>query len=577
MSNSLFGEKNNNSNADKINYAKKICEQLREHYKNKVNKDAELLQIFGTPENFIKYLKAENYKDTVQEEIFCLKEDGSEEAAKVILGIETAESQVDINKIRKYFNAMIDESKNINFKKNSRVLRVQQEYNSLVQTVELASGELLRSACVINCAWQNIEKIAKASNIFIPSGTREVRAKISIRGILPKELKEIHTRIFSIGPHASITNLYESNESERSAIITYEPITNALFFDPVTIEGSQKLANFKRRLDNEEKKEVLVQSIINGTERYTKHMGKVIPVETRVGYVKVFTKEGDSTSIYDPKSIIHSRTDEGVEEFNLGHFACHGMKATYIPSFAQNTFYLFEKQHERIQRIKGLIANFKKNFNLDQEANNFSFLINTLLYVSLKNYWDSVVDLSELEGKPSNRSTKDLESKLTKAAMQIIRRIKGLQWDLNEEIKRFPNERQLKSSHFDPFLTSDFPPSFDTCEKQDEASPLSIYHDEFSSERENVETENSGFDPNEIAQIFVSSLKPEHFQVLANNPSLIFQVYQAIKLSISPPKTGKNCGASSSQLGLFAEKQKIASQLSCDTSCQFSSSIHGNF
>lgn len=543
MSNSLFGEKNNSSNDDKINYAKKMCEQLREHYRNKANKDPELLEIFGTPEDFIKYLKPESYQDTVQEEIRCLKEDGSEEAASVILGIETPESQVDIKKIREYFNTIINESKNITFKKNSRVIRVQQEHGSLTQTIELANGEFLRSKCVINCAWNKIEEIAKKSNIFVRSETREVRAKISIQGVLPKELKGMNTRIFSIGPHASITNLYEEDESERSAIITYEPITNALFFDPTTLQGSQELANFKKEISTKGKKEQLTKLIISGAGKYTKHMEKVVPLETRVGYVKVFKKEEDSTSIYDPNSIIHRRTDEGVEEFVLGHFACHGMKATYTPLFAENALCVFEQQIRKIGEIGKIINIFKTEFELSQKTNGDLFLINTLIYVSLKNYWESISDINE---------------KLSANFQEIFQRIREKQPKLNEEIRNFsfyrrkvpfyPNQKVFSNQ-------TDFGISDDYKKREQNSGFLTPPLTEFSYEHDaDAKAKNIDLELNEITQAILNALEPQHLELLTRNPNLLGQVYNNITMSISPPENGKQ-NRHHQAFGLFAKNK----------------------
>lgn len=292
---------------------------------------------------------------------FC--EIGTTENIHVKLGIETPESQIDINKLRTYLQAELASYPNYTFMPNSEVKHLSFEQGTLNYTVETyppkgkeGSKKIYKSAGIVNCAWNNIETLDRelgyvaqdATTFITASGERQtikndriIRIKISLLVTLPDSLKNVNTCIFSCGPHMSFTNL-----GNRTAVITYEPVTNAGTYPAGTVILNEELqALYKEKLvPDSGKGQEFAQKIMEGASHYLpdlKHPDCKVE-EVRLGHVKIFVKSGKNLSLSDKDSAIHSRTEDGVEEKGLCYLSHSGMKMTYTKKGAETVASKFE-------------------------------------------------------------------------------------------------------------------------------------------------------------------------------------------------------------------------------------------
>ncbi|MDF1757577.1 MAG: FAD-dependent oxidoreductase [Legionellaceae bacterium] len=204
-----------------------VATQLQERYRDLVSLDHGN-KVFGEPEDFISVLSQEDYPHMAKDIPFY-NQHGREESTSIVLGVETAESQIDINKLKTDLQQKVLNNPNITFLCSTTAYKISShnsKFGYLVSTRK-DTGEIseYESKAIVNCAWQNIELLDRGAGVYVPDENRVIRVKVSILVQLPETLRRMNTFICSSGPYCSVTTL-----PNGTAILTSERITNVGFF-----------------------------------------------------------------------------------------------------------------------------------------------------------------------------------------------------------------------------------------------------------------------------------------------------------------------------------------------------------
>lgn len=315
MSNSLFD----------MEAAKAMCHTLKQLYIDEISKDFRNA-VFGDPSDFFSFLDKSKYL-FVADSIPFVK--GKEVCnIQTILGIETAESHVDIAGIKRHLQKKINETSNIRFINNHKVNEVSYQEDEFLYCVGATHVKTRHSTTfltksIVNCTWQNIEYLDKQLGLNSKNEKAQVyvRVKKSLLIKLPEGYQGINTCSFVSGPHCALTNL-----GNGTAVVTHEPSTNLATF-PGGNDLSERLNDHIQ--ENQFTISVSSQAILEGASRYIPALSNAKILEVRTGFVKFYKKANETHSIYDINSAIHRRLENGIEVKKLCYISHSGMKFIY--------------------------------------------------------------------------------------------------------------------------------------------------------------------------------------------------------------------------------------------------------
>ncbi len=364
MSNSLFPPEE----------IKKVALILQKRYSELVAKDPKN-KVFGEPEDFIKFLSESDYPYVAKEIPFTDTSTLRKEQIKVVLGIETGESQIDINKVRGYLTREINSHPNISFVPNVQVLNLSPLSDQLGYAVTVATPtgkQIWHVPAIVNCAWQNIESLSKQLGFYTPDENRVIRVKVCAQVELPPSLRSVNTCIFSIGPFASFTNL-----GNGQAVLASELTTNVGFYRVESGNRSFELAELMKTPLNPQtgRGAQLSDKIRRECANYLPDLAEAKISKVMLGYVKmthVPTSYNGSSSLCQKHSPIHQRLERGVEVESgaLGYIANSGNKMTYTLRNAeaachilQHHFQLRESLKQTLSVIKPVVVEKLKKIN----------------------------------------------------------------------------------------------------------------------------------------------------------------------------------------------------------------------
>ena len=354
MSNSLFP-------AEQI---KKVALLLQKKYTELVEQDPKN-KVFGDPKDFVKFLSESDYPYISKDILFFDPLKLTQQNIRVVLGIETGESQIDIEKLRAYLTQEIDRNPQITFIPRMRVLNLAPLPDELGYAVTVVSKleerHVWHVPAIINCSWQNIENLSKQLGFYTPDENRVIRVKVCLRVKLPASLQQINTCIFSIGPFISVTNL-----GNGEAVLTSETTTNVGYYKAGTDDAVSALSDITKTPLNvcEGKGAYLAEKILRECAYYLPDLTKAKKLRVMVGYVKMVhspTPYSGLPSLFQKQSPIHQRLERGVEAESgaLGYIANSGNKMTYTLHNAKEAckvldhhFRLRSSFGEFLQRIK---------------------------------------------------------------------------------------------------------------------------------------------------------------------------------------------------------------------------------
>ncbi len=417
------------SGSHDVNYVKRECEHLRACYAKLLNEYPQARNVFGDPSNFIRYLEPEEYTH-VAPEIPVLNEKNKVEMGRVVLGIETAESQIDISLFQDYFKhtfKFLEERLSqfygytvvrISYSEDLFHYVVEAEYFDPYENRKSSRQFLAKS--IVNCAWQNIDVIDKHLNFDqVEKVPASIRTKILVNTSVPESLKDMNTCIFFSGPHVSCTQMINKN-SEKSLLITYEPETNAGHFvsgttlDKILDENLKLICSTHLEPSQKQKKEERLNNIghkiITGASSYIPDISNAKINSIHMGYVKMFSSpEPGNAYLYDPSGDIHKRREDGIQKRALCYYAFSGMKMSYVYVMAKHLAETIDRELLLSRALESFITDFSKKLTKNIWKGSIA-KTNTLpgLLYSLKHFFLALIekeiaynkiDLSRLEGQ----------------------------------------------------------------------------------------------------------------------------------------------------------------------------------
>lgn len=265
---------------------------------------------------------------------------------KVAFAIETKELLLDWEKYKALLKSEI--------KQSGAAIKTGYEISQVIRTqdgkfeVISNNGESEISDYVINCTWQNIDKINDLVGIGDaktkkddPNESVTSRLKLLAEVELPESLREKHSMFFCVGPHAMFSNM--GNGIGR---ITYAPVTN---FGVTT--DNQMPEQFERWLNHglsPEEEEEYGRKIIEGVAEYIPEMKHAKLKRVIPGVVK----SKGSVTLDDRESPFHKRNYDGVQEQQIGWVDNAAMKLFYALSNAEKVSEIIAEQEKSTENIK---------------------------------------------------------------------------------------------------------------------------------------------------------------------------------------------------------------------------------
>ena len=411
-----------------VERTKAIVLQLQADYAQLVAED-ERNKVFGESEDFIKFLSKEDYP-YIADTIPFYDMNGVKTDAHVVLGIETAESQIDIDKLQAYVQQQIEENPNITFMPSQEVTRIVHDPSALGYLVttkdEDGIEQTFKTRTIVNCAWQNIETLNNTLGLPKPDDERVVRIKVSVLIELPESLRNMNTCLFSSGPYASITVL-----PNGTAVLTSERWTNAGSFKagvPIPAPIKELLDNLtlETTVGQDIAKNILFDCASYVNEGIRAELEASPIKELRVGFVKIRGSYTTQQSIYQANSCIHARLEDGVEELETGFIVNAAMKMTYAASNATIVNELLDKHMELLDKMDLLIACTKKSlYSTYPYLRPLSELVDFYIYTICRSLIEDKVRSLAYERDAKQCINELAETILKKMTVFILRRYDG--------------------------------------------------------------------------------------------------------------------------------------------------------
>lgn len=343
MSNSLFG----------LEQVESLGDSLSDLYSKEAKKTN---YVFGDPKEFIKKIRRDQYSE-VADTILFTDEDGDQKTVSVAVGMETAESQIDIKSLKDHLKKTIQSNKNITFIPNSDAKKISFNpdtltYSIVIQNTKTKYEEVVFSQSVINCTWQNTESLDDPE-IQHEKQKQLVRVKASILVKLPNDLAHFNTCTFAVGPFCSFTNL-----GNGTAILTEETASNIgqYFAGDRPTAQLESLMQSSSFLESPAGRE-LASNVLLKSSAFIPKLKEASILSLHFGCVKIMTQD-PNCSLYSTESPIHSRLESGIEEKGLGHISASGMKMTYTLQNALTVKNLLA-EHIAIKKALKLMLNEK--------------------------------------------------------------------------------------------------------------------------------------------------------------------------------------------------------------------------
>lgn len=351
-------------------------------------------QVFGEPEHFVQFLEPEDY-ELFSNEIPFIGKEGEESTIHIALAVETAESQIDMQRLKVHLTQQILSHNKITFMPGMSVSRMGHAGSHLGYVLTAVDKSLqihhFDSQNIVNCAWQNIETLDATFGHYVPDDKQVNRIKVSIVLALPKALSAMNTSTFTCGPYASMTVLPNGD-----VILTSERTTNIAFYRSGLADTPAEIKSLLQTLTLEHPKGLdIAKTIRHECASYLKPpfaaLLRASPIkEIRAGVVKLVDYQGKYTpqSLYEADSIIHTRSEMGVVEHGLGYFSNSGMKMTYTLTNADDIAKAL-RQHERLYaKVVDNILRVKQVLSpLPADLEHLTPILDTLLYGRFRQYF----------------------------------------------------------------------------------------------------------------------------------------------------------------------------------------------
>lgn len=285
-----------------------IYEAIKQEYAKIVREDPSC-EVFGPPENIYRILEAHEFEKDV-------------EIASIDMAIETAEELLDWPKMRKFLVDQIEQNENVFVQSNTNVVTITALSGKgfVIDGINTNHGGAVRIVAdfVVNASWYNISKFNRMLGISSVCRNRCNRLKAIATVQIPKELANVPSMFFCMGPFCMFCN-----KGNGVGMITYAPETNIAV---TTSSGEQetKFSRFCHGLADEKETLARGERILAGVTKYIPNMQLAKLTKVSIGIVQTFMDEstldpgfkiGNLDFIHNPlKGEIAKRNYSGVEE-----------------------------------------------------------------------------------------------------------------------------------------------------------------------------------------------------------------------------------------------------------------------
>ncbi len=295
--------------------------------------------------------------------------DHKEERPSYLLNVKalykTNEQILDWQRLREDLIEKVDKHPNIITKRACEVKQFEYAASSTnkrftITYMDKTSGktETLDTDYIINCAWQNTEKLNHSLHVPYKPESRTIRLKAMAKIRLPKHLENIRTSFCCFGPHAAITNV-----GDGIAYVTYEPETNMAQSTELEItddmkfwleQGNQLNIDKQSIATNENSRDKYNKgmAILGGAANYFSGLQGAELLDVSYGVVKT----SGIVDIHDPKSPHHARNEPGVSEQMLGLITSESVKLLKFTDSLEKAMASMQAQTEFTQRLEGIFA-----------------------------------------------------------------------------------------------------------------------------------------------------------------------------------------------------------------------------
>ena len=204
------------------------------------------------------------------------------------------------------------------------------------------NAEKSLSDYVVNCSWQNIEKLDRKLGLTPADEKMTSRLKLLAEVKLPPELEKKPSMFFCVGPHAMFSNL--GNGIGR---ITYADVTN--FGTTIESEMPPLWQSWLQHGLSEEENALFGQKIIAGVSEYIPAMAGAEIVKVIPGIVK---SKGE-VELSNPASAFHKRDYSGVEQRIDGWIDNAAMKLFYCLGNAKEVAQIIQNHELKLPEVSG--------------------------------------------------------------------------------------------------------------------------------------------------------------------------------------------------------------------------------
>jgi len=317
-------------------YAKQYQEYVEDHPQVKN-------PLFGPPDKFIVDItdRSELYPEIAKEIEFA--EENGTSRQHVTRVYETAESQLDIDKLRRQLmEEQEPHRKSGRLKEHfqTEVTGIKRRKNIpgyVVQVKHLDDLIEYDVDGVVNCTWQNIEKVTR--ELALPpldNRVTYIRPKVFLTIQLPDIFKNVHTTTFCVGPFAGINNY-----GDGTGTLTYEIVTGVGEYkaEDAPPESIEKMMNGDISPFSPEGNKI-VEGILQGCAKYLEPgpyrdaLLQAIVLEVNIGYVRQDVGKGQTIDIRARESPHHMRQETRLVPLTFAFINFASPKITFANHLA---------------------------------------------------------------------------------------------------------------------------------------------------------------------------------------------------------------------------------------------------
>jgi hypothetical protein len=264
---------------------------------------------------------------------------------QVVAGVDTAEVLLDWPEVRERLRRSVCLHPCIEIVEHEEVEAIERlgQFDFSIATRRRDTvRSIYRTEMIVNCAWQNIDRINQLAGLPIHSGAIN-RLKVLLKARLPPQLVNRSSMFFCMGPFAMFSNMNNGN-----GMMTYAPVTNVESFEAGDAVGEEIMDAALRGGIPGSECQRLAHALQEGVTRFIPAMRNAEPVCTNFGVVRT----RGACDLWDRNSDVHHRDYRGVAEEAPDVISNAAIKLIY---FARNADQIVDMVSRRLPAQPGRV------------------------------------------------------------------------------------------------------------------------------------------------------------------------------------------------------------------------------